>query len=413
MVVVSLVGVTTSAEVIDRIVAVVGDSPILLSEVEESMAFARAAGDTTGEAELRQAVLDQLIEDRVVVETARRDGLEAPPREVEEEASRREQQLRDQFAEPEQFAAQLEREGLTEAQFRRLQEEMARDQILARMMLETVRQTWKVDVTEAEIDSFYYANLSQLPMEPERVELCHLLVGLGPDPDEEQRVVALARELVTRSESGEDFGELAREFSEGPSAERGGDLGFIERGQVLPAFEEAVFSLEAGHIGGPVRTDLGYHVVKLEEKQGDRVRARHILLTVGSSEGQREAARVEADSLWRAIIEGASFDDLVRESSDDTTTRGEGGCLGLLSVPSLSPEVQQTLDTLQVGQVSAPVEQEDGYHLYLAKRRVPQGPAPITEIGPRIRLVLQQQKLEEKYRGWVRDLREDIYVHVF
>jgi peptidyl-prolyl cis-trans isomerase SurA len=401
-----------AGEVVEQIVAVVGDTPILLSELEEAMAFARAAGDTSSRDELRRATLQQLIEDRVVVETARREGMEAPEREVEEEAARREKELRDQFAAPGDFAEQLTREGLTEAQFRRLQEDVARDQILAKKLLETVRPTWKVTVTDAEIDSFYRANLDQLPVEPQRVRLCHLLVGFGEDPGVTDSILALARTLKTRAEAGEDFAALAREFSAGPAADRGGDLGFIRRGQVLPEFEDVVFSLGAGEVGGPVRTRLGYHVVKVEEIEDDRVHARHILLPLVITDTQRQAAEVRADSLWQAIRDGASFADVVVEASDDTTTRGEGGCVGIVRVSSLPTVVQEAIDTLDVDQVSGPVELDDGFHLYTIRERIPEGPASIEEIGPRIRLVLQQSKLEEKYREWVAGLKDDVYIHI-
>jgi peptidyl-prolyl cis-trans isomerase SurA len=401
------------AEVVEQIVAIVGETPILLSELEEALAFARAAGDTSADEELRRTMLRQLIEDRAVVEAAKREDIEAPAREVEEEAARREKELRGQFADPGGFSEQLRREGLTEAQFRRLQEDMARDQLLARKLLETVRPSWKVTVTDAEVDSFYQANLEQLPVEPVRVRLCHLLVSFGEDPEATDSILTLAQTLKERAEAGEEFASLAREFGAGPSAPRGGDLGFLVRGQVVPEFEEAVFSLRAGEVGGPVRTRLGYHVVKVEEIQGDRVRARHILLPVATSDAQRETRLARADSLWRVILEGASFDDVVAEASDDTTTRGEGGCIGTVRVPSLPAVVQETVDTLGVDQVSAPVQLDDGFHLYAVRERVPAGPASIEEIGPRIRLVLQQTKLEEKYREWVSDLKDGVYIHVF
>ncbi len=402
-----------SGEVVEQIVAVVGETPILLSELEEAVTFARATGDTSSEGDLRRVTLQQLIEDRVVVETARREGIEVADREVEEEAARREKELRDQFAAPGDFAEQLKREGLTEAQFTRLQEDLARDQILARKLLETVRPSWKVSVTDAEVDSFYRANLDQLPVEPVRVRLCHLLVSFGRDPEATDSILTLAQTLKERAEAGEDFASLAREFSTGPGASRGGDLGFIGRGQVLPEFEEVVFGLRAGDVGGPVRTRLGYHVVKVDEIQGDRVRVRHILLALATTDAQREAARARADSLWRAIRDGASFDDVVAEASDDTTTRREGGCIGIVRVPSLPTMVQETLDTLDVDRVSAPVQLDDGFHLYTVRERISAGPASVEEIAPRVRLVLQQAKLEDRYRRWVSGLKDGIYIHVF
>ncbi len=400
-------------EVVEKIVAVVGESPILLSEVDEAVAFARAAGDTSSEEDLRRRTLQQLVEDRVVVETARREGVEAPPREVEEEAARREKELRDQFADPTEFAEQLRREGLTEAQFTRLQEEMARDQILARRFLETVRSSWTITVTDAEIDSFYEENRAQLPVEPERVKLCHVLIRFGEDPSEVDSVIARARDLRRRAEAGEDFIALAREYSDGPAASRGGDLGFLERGQVLPEFEEVAFALAPGEVGGPVRTSLGYHVVKVDEVRDDRVRARHILLTLKAGDAQREAARARADSLWDSLIRGRPFDELVKAASDDSATRDDGGCLGIFNIPSLPPLVQEALDTLDVNEISTPIELEDGYHVYRIAERTPAGPASREDIGPRIRLVLQQQKLEQKYREWVTQLKEDIYIKVF
>lgn len=132
----------------------------------------------------------------------------------------------------------------------------------------------KVDVSDEEIRSFYEANARQYFTSPERVHLRHILFKAAEDADE--RLVEEARvkaeNVIADLGKGKDFAALARSRSEGPTGSQGGDLGWVGRGEMVPAFEEAAFALEAGEVSAPVRTPFGWHVIKAEAREAATVK---------------------------------------------------------------------------------------------------------------------------------------------
>jgi peptidyl-prolyl cis-trans isomerase C len=141
------------------------------------------------------------------------------------------------------------------------------------MAQEVVRQevVSKLSVSDEEAQG-YYDEQSEQFLEPEQVQASHILVMVEPDASQEDKDVARKKidDVLVKATSGEDFAELAKEFSEGPSKDNGGDLGFFGRGQMVPPFEEAVFALEEGEISDVVETQFGYHIIKLTGRKAER-----------------------------------------------------------------------------------------------------------------------------------------------
>jgi peptidyl-prolyl cis-trans isomerase C len=125
-----------------------------------------------------------------------------------------------------------------------------------------------VKVTDAEVDEFYAANIEKFAT-PEQVRARHILVKVESGTTTEQKAAAKKKieEVLAKAREGVDFAELARDYSEGPSAPQGGDLGLFTRGRMVPAFEEAAFSMKAGEVSAIVETRFGYHIIKVEERK--------------------------------------------------------------------------------------------------------------------------------------------------
>lgn len=166
----------------------------------------------------------------------------------------------------------------------------------------------KISLTEEDISRYYEANRDDF-LQPERVELSYALFEKTPSLEDELGVKQEIEELWRRVKEGEDFSELAREFSEDPAtAKEGGDLGLFGRGEMVKPFEEACFSLKTGEVSPPVKTPFGWHLIKLEERKGAKVRARHILLRVFPSQHTLERIREMAENFLKDAISGGSIE---------------------------------------------------------------------------------------------------------
>jgi len=208
---------------------------------------------------VRKQILEQMINEELLEEEAARQKLSVSPEAVDA----RFKNLQARFPSPEVFNQELSRRGLTADQLKKnIQQGLLRHELLEKEVLK------KVAVTPQELSAFYQAHKDKY-VQKETVHARHILIRVAPDasPEDDKKAKEKATAVLVKGKNGEDFAQLAKEYSEGPTKDRGGDLGTFGRGQMLKPFEDAAFSLKAGEIGGPVRTKFGYHIIKVEEKQ--------------------------------------------------------------------------------------------------------------------------------------------------
>lgn len=207
---------------------------------------------------LRQEAMDKIIEQELVRQAALEQGIAVRAEEVEAQV----EELRSVFDNPVSFTNRLESEGFNEETYR----EHVKGMIAAKRYLDDVRQSVG-EVSDEELEAFYRDNERRLTF-PEQVRVRHILLTWKPLGTRDDR--ATIREQMTpileRARNGEDFAELARQYSDDyATAKNGGDTGLFRRGQMVPAFEEVAFALEPGEISDPVETPYGVHILRLEE----------------------------------------------------------------------------------------------------------------------------------------------------
>ena len=209
-------------------------------------------------AQLRDAVLTQMVERKLLLHEAEQSGIEVDKDEFEAQFS----SLKSQFPNDEAFAEALSQRGYTEDMFKA---EMAEIMTLQAFLEEEISS--KIELSEEELQTFYKENPEYFATE-ESVNASHILIELDEDADKAAEADAYGRmeDLAARIADGEDFAELAREYSEGPSAPRGGDLGSFQRGSMVKAFEDAAFAMEPGEISDIIRTEFGLHLIQLTDR---------------------------------------------------------------------------------------------------------------------------------------------------
>ncbi|MBW1981790.1 MAG: peptidylprolyl isomerase [Deltaproteobacteria bacterium] len=230
-----------------------------MSRVLDRMQTSGKAPSNTEMAKLRQNVLDQLIARELLYQEARKKGIKPDQKTVDEQYTA----LEGRFPSENDFKAALTAMGLNET---KLKSQLERN--LAIKELVDTRIVKDVAVTDAETKA-YYDSHPDLFRRPAQVRASHILVKLPANADDAQKAAALKKikAVQEKVKKGGDFSALAKEYSEGPSAEKGGDLGYFGRGQMVVPFEKAAFALQPGQVSDVVQTRFGYHLIKVTDKK--------------------------------------------------------------------------------------------------------------------------------------------------
>ena len=252
------------AEVVDRIVANVNGSIILLSEVQDQLAAmkdlkTKQGMDIPAEKLTEKGVLSEIIDEKLVTSFAKEKEIEIKESEVDKAV----QGIKDRNKlSDEEFKMVLSAQGASMDKFR----ERVKNQILIQKVISQEVDT--VAPTEEEARAFYEQNKKEFSAEG-KVRARHILI-MAPEDATSAQVATAEQKIVKikeRIDAGADFGQMAKENSEDPSASNGGDLGWFGRGEVLPAFEKVAFAMEIGRVSAPVRTSFGYHLIQVTEKE--------------------------------------------------------------------------------------------------------------------------------------------------
>jgi len=305
---------------VDGVVAVVGTTPILRSDVEERLAQARAAGqkmpeDSASQRAMLRSILDAIIDEELLVQKAKEEKVEVSDNDVNADVDKRMQTIRTRFTTEKEFRDELKKSGFgTVDEFRRWLMDQSRRSQLQQKLFEKLRTDGKITpaaVSNAEVDEFFNKNSSQLQKLPATVTLRQIVVAPKPTPRQDSVALAKAESLYVEISKGGDFEQIAKRESMDPSTkELGGDLGWRRRGDFVPEFDRVYFALRPGVVSPPIKTVFGYHLIRVDRVQPAEVKGRHILIRPAIDSLDIAAARAEANDVakqWRA---GVPFDTL-------------------------------------------------------------------------------------------------------
>ena len=399
----------------DYIVAVVNSEPITNNEVRSAVQRVSADIAQQGQTappmeELRRKVLERLINDRAQLQVAQDTGIRVDESIVDQSEQTIARQNQIDVAE---LRKRVQRDGISISQFRK----QLRDQVmLARLQEQQVES--RIRISDADIDNALAEQQSgsKDPMAQE-VNLANLLVSVPEKATTEQAAAlfAQAQKVLARIRAGEDFGALVQELS---AADRsnGGQLGLRRADRYPPAFLTATQNLAVGEVSDIVRSNAGFHILKVVERKAPAApsmsivqsHARHILLRTGPELTQAAAIAKLADFRKRIEAKTATFEGLAREHSQDGSAT-QGGDLGWVGPGAFVPEFEETMNRLSEGQISQPLVSRFGVHLIelLERRRVEMKPEQVREA---IRNQLRASKYETAFAAWAQEIRGNAFV---
>lgn len=404
-------------EVLDRIVAVVDDEIILLSELKENVRlemFQRKMSPEQDQEQvkaLEREILDGMIADQILLAKAKDDSILVKQKEIDEVLQEQLARIQEQLGSEEEYQRQLEQSGITERDLKKRFRREIRNYLMKQKMLASLAQG--IVISGREVEAFYETYKDSLPIQPERVNISHILIRPKVGGEDQDAILQKAREILAQVRAGADFGQMAKAYSQDTgSAQRGGDLGYFKRGTMLPEFERVAFALRPGEISDIVRTRLGYHIIRAEDRKGDEVRVRHILWIASITEKDEQEALDTITQLRERALSGEDFAQLARTFSDDETTASKGGALGWIPVERLPADFKPVVDRLQPGEISQPIPSASGYHLIRLNEREKGGAITLRDDRALLENFVRQEKIKKTFEQMIAKERERIYVDV-
>lgn len=398
-------------ERIDRVVAVVGDSAVLQSDIELALVqLAAQSGrplpeDPNALEQLRREALQQQIEELLLIQAADQDSVVVGDSEVETRVEQYVQQQRQAFGSEQAFTNALRGSGMTVEGYREmLSQQIRTNAVIERYLAQAQRMRTPPPVTEDEIREYFEARRGELDDRPTTIRFSQVVVAPQPSDSARAEARSLARDILVRLRDGAEFDRLARQYSDDPgSRDRGGDLGWFRPAQMVPAFADAVRALRPGQTSGIVESRLGLHIIRLDRIRAAERRARHILIQPEITDADRQRARALADSLIERARAGEPMDTLIERYGDPA----EQGTIGPTPRDQLPQPYANALSDVQGGDVVGPVELTGGdgptkWAVIRVSELTESGEYTLDDVRSQIRQTLERQKLIEELIGELR-----------
>lgn len=418
------VSALSAQQIVESIVAVVGNEVIYLSDVEGQVVQLKAERDPTPVDELRCRVFEDQMIQKLFLDQARIDSIEVSPENVEADLnSRLTEYIR--RAGSEQALETYFNKSM--AEIRKDLREMLTNQYIVQETQGTIAQN--ITVTPAEIKKFYNTiPKDSLPLVPRKVQLS--IITVEPPDMEASKAEVRQRLLDLRSRiiNGESFSTLAILYSEDQgTAPRGGETGFATRGELAKPYAEAAWSLKKDVVSKIVETEFGFHIIQLIERKGDMVNSRHILMRPKLSTDQTEWAILKLDSIASLVrSDSLTFQRAALMFSSDKATRANGGKMvsenpsdrvNWMTLDELSKEVNLVVRNMKLGDISEPFRTTDskGNSIYCIIRlddEIAPHRVNITDDYNYLSDLALRDKQNKTYQDWIAEKIKRTYVRV-
>ena len=406
---------TAAIEMLDRIVAIVDDSAVTQTELDERVSEIIQRAQSSGvslppQSVIQEQTLNLLINEKLQLNAAKRFGVNPTDREVADAIDRI---LKSQKITEETFKKGLQQSGLSYDRYRKSIKKQLTMQQVSRGVVGS-----RIKISEQDVDSFLKSADAKSWSSVE-YNIGHIFIPVPQSADFEasQAAEKSTNELYQTLLDGKNFEATAIANSKGPNALKGGDLGWRKSSALPTAFAKVVPDLLEGQIAEPIRSQAGYHILKLKAKRGEdkqvimQTNVSHILLTpneiLSSVEAEEKLKQIRLD-----VINGkAEFADMAKEHTEDIGTKLSGGNMGWSSPGMFVPEFEQKMEQTAIGSISQPFQTQFGWHILRVEDRRQED---VTEevLRNRARGVLRNRRVEDELQLWVQEMRDNAFIDI-
>ncbi|HEB62773.1 MAG TPA: peptidylprolyl isomerase [Bacteroidetes bacterium] len=410
-------------KLIDKVIAQVGSELILLSDLETEYNYLKSMNQASGD-ETKCMILEQIMAQKLLIDQAKLDSIEVSDDQVDGQLSLRMDAILRQMGGDEELFKQYYGKSVAEMK------EIYREDIKNKLMAESMQQSLldNINVTPSEVVEFFNSiPKDSLPYFNSEVELAQIIIAPEISEKEKQRAYETAKDIKARLDKGEDFGALAKKYSEDPgSAQNNGDLGWVKRGTFVPKFEAAAYGLKKGETSDIVETEFGYHIIQLLERRGNSIHARHILIKPDITLDDLNKAKAKLDSIRTLIVnDSMKFETAVKKFSDKKSMSYNNN--GRMTNPAtqttfyemkdLPPDIYFAIEGLKPGDVTSVMETtnetgETRYQIIKVLTKTEPHRANLKEDYSRIQNFAKASKKNEYINNWVEKKIKTTYIKI-
>ncbi len=402
---------------VDGVAAIVEDNIVLKSDLNQMlnmMAIQQKINpneDFDRFLKLKDVVLGSMVDQKILLEMAEKDTtIEVSEKEVNQALD---QQIENILL---QAGGKKEAERMLGQSIKSFRSEFWFD-MKEKIVSEKYQQKAlsKIKVSKKEVVSFFEVYKDSLPFFPTLAKTRHLLIKPEPNKQIKNEIFNLLKNIKKRIVSGEKFEILAKEFSMDPgSQKKGGELGWVKRGSLLKNFEEKTFTIKTNTISDPIETEVGFHILEVFERKGDRARVRHILIMPQITEEDKKRAFDFANTLKDSCLNIELFKKYVKKHSKDYQTAEVGGSLGWID-PNNYPikEIGQAINLIKIKECSPPINSSFGFHLLWVEEIKEGGKPTLKNHWPKIELMALNNKKMVWYEKWIKEKKNKFFIKLF
>jgi peptidyl-prolyl cis-trans isomerase SurA len=413
---------TFSQQVIDQIIAVVGDETILKSEIETQVIQMKSQGYVS-DIDLNCEVLEEMLFQKLLLKQAINDSIDVTVAEVDNELNRRLGVFINQLGSEQRLEEYYGKSILDiKTEFRT----MIKEQLLTQRMQQEL--TMNVKITPSEVKS-YFKRIPEdsLPELPSSYQLQQIVIYPKISKEEKEKCLTRINQYRERILSGDDFSTLAVLYSDDPgSSPQGGELGFVSRTDLVPEFASAAFNLQnPDDVSRVVETEFGYHILQLIEKKGNLVNVRHILVTPKTDRESENMAKLELENIRiKLMADSIQFETAASEYSEDEMSANSGGNMvnqmtgeSWFDESELDPLASSVIRQMSTGEVSKVIKTRDYrgktvYKIYKLKRKVERHIANINDDYTYFQNLALEEKKADEIKDWIEKSLESTYVRI-
>ncbi len=409
---------------IDGIAAVVGNHIVLNSEIDQLKIQMKQQGlDTKNLDDCK--ILERLLQNKLLLLEAKKDTLiKVTDKEVESMVNQQIDYMKTQMGGSiEKVLEFYNKKTLTElkAELSKLDKNKKLSELMRQKIIKDV------DVSPEEVKTFYDAiPKDKVPEIGTQVELMQIVIKPKPDKEAEQKVIDKLKEIKKKVENGASFRAQAVLYSEDPGSRANGGKYVINRKSAfVQEFKDAAFSLEKGQVSEPFKTQFGWHILTVEEINGQERVVRHILMVPEINFLNRRAAQKQLDTIRKRILDKEiTFESAAREFSDDEETKKTGGKIinpntgdSMLDLTMLDPKLHQIVQDMNQGDISEVLTEKDRtgnelYKIIMVSKRVPTHKMDFVKDYPKIKEMALEQKKEKVLVKWMNDKIKNNYIKI-
>lgn len=399
----------------DKIVAVIGNEIITESDFQFQIEqYARQNQLQEISPYLVQQIFQSMLTNKIILAKAEQDSILVTDDEVNKELDARIKNLLTQAGSQERLE---EVYGMALPKIKSIMKEELQKNIKVERIKRKKFQNG-ISVTDGEIREFYNSYRDSLPEVNDEFELSHIFVERKPTESEKLEARRIAQLILDSIKQGIDFSELAKRNSgDSMSAIEGGDLGYARKGTYVKEFEEVLFNLKPGEVSEITETQFGYHIIKLNEKNNDKVKSQHILIKYPRLDtSDQETINFLTDIKSRIERGEITFEDAAKKYSQEEATKKNAGFLGKVPADQFDSTIADRLRNLLPGQISEPLKvgnaQMYGYEIYKMGKIYPSHKLDIKNDYDRIKKIAETFKENREMEKWINEIRETIYIDI-